>query len=257
MKRFPYLPLIVFVLLLASCGARDDEAVRFFAAASTVDLAEDLATLYEEQTGVAVTVNAGSSGTLARQIDAGADAGVFLSAHTDWAAWLVERCLVREAVPLMVNRLVLVVPMDSPLPDFAPGGGGDLTTWLQGRLALGDPEHVPAGRYARQALASRGWWDGVESRVLPTADVRAALALVELGEAGAGIVYATDALRSEAVRVAGEFPESFHDPVIYPLALAADAPPEAEAFYQFLRDDHAARELYRSHGFRPAAGRVE
>lgn len=252
MVRFATLQVL---LLAATCGVvgcrRTDTAttrpnVVVFAAASTSEVMRDLGLRYQSERGVRVTLSLDSSSTLAKQIEAGAPADVFVSADQKWmdhveSAGFIHRESRRD---LLGNRLVMITPRDRPIsvePTRAFDAAARLTEVK--RLAIGDPAHVPAGRYARQALESLGWWGVLERRILGTPDVRAALRLVETGEADAGIVYATDAKSSARVVVVAVFPEKCHEPIRYPVALTSRAGPEAAEFLKFLRTPAAAHRL--------------
>jgi molybdate transport system substrate-binding protein len=192
----------------------------------------------------------GASSALARQVDAGAPAQLFLSADLDWIDWLARRRrLAGSPMRLLVNDLVLIAPAASGAQvRIAPGV--DLAGALDGgRLAIADPRAVPAGRYARAALESLGAWKSVEPRLAPAGDVRAALALVARGEAPLGIVYRTDALAEPRVKVVATFPESSHPPIVYGLALLDGATVNARAFAQYAASA-PARALWARHGFR-------
>jgi molybdate transport system substrate-binding protein len=192
----------------------------------------------------------GASSALARQVDGGAPAQLFLSADLDWIDWLARRRrLAGSPMRLLVNDLVLIAPAASGAQvRIAPGV--DLAGALDGgRLAIADPRAVPAGRYARAALESLGAWKSVEPRLAPAGDVRAALALVARGEAPLGIVYRTDALAEPRVKVVATFPESSHPPIVYGLALLDGATQDARAFAQYAASA-PARALWARHGFR-------
>jgi molybdate transport system substrate-binding protein len=195
----------------------------------------------------------GSSSTLARQIEQGAPANVFASADEKWMDYLAQKNLIAADTrkDLLGNDLVLVVAADKPM-HVTINKSFDVLGLLgaNGRLATGDPAHVPAGIYAEQALKKLGMWDNVSPRLARTADVRAALLLVERGEAPAGIVYATDAAVSKAVMVAGTFPADSHDPVTYPFAVTKSGDtPEAHALLQFLASP-PARAVFEQRGFK-------
>ncbi|HZY84755.1 MAG TPA: molybdate ABC transporter substrate-binding protein [Gemmataceae bacterium] len=241
-------PFLACLLLLAplGCGAPRKPAVHVFAAASTREALEEVARQFQAETGTPVECSLAASSALARQIEQGADAELFLSADERWADYLAERGLVGHRRDLLANRLVVVVPRDSGLKLTSLAGlAGDDVKHLA--LAL---EPVPAGRYARAALKKAGVWGRVKDRVREGGDVRAALTFVARGEAEAGIVYATDATATSQVRVALEVPEELHEPVRYPLVLlrAADAKPEARAFYDYLGGEKAAA-VFRRAGF--------
>jgi molybdate transport system permease protein len=217
-------------------AAPSPRVVTVFAAASTTDALTEIAAAYEHaHIGVKVRLNFASSSTLARQIEAGAPADVFLSANQEWMDYLETRALIRVASRrnLLGNILVIVTPAAKSL-HITMTSEASLAGAFSGRLAVGDPAHVPAGIYAKQALEHFGWYDALKDRLLPCADVRAALTLVERGEVEAGIVYASDAVASTKVSVAGIFPDDSHEPIHYPVALGREASPEAAVFVDYL-----------------------
>ncbi|MFP4114991.1 MAG: molybdate ABC transporter substrate-binding protein [Spirochaetota bacterium] len=208
--------------------------VRVFAAASTTDLMAEIAERYEAATGVSIVLNPASSGTLARQIEEGAPADVFVSASRRWMDHAEERGLVSEHDAFAGNRLVLIVPSDSPIEPFEASAASDVQALVPGPFAIGDPSHVPAGAYARDALMFLGWYGRLESRLVFMTNVRAVLSLVAMGEADAGIVYETEARRSTGVRVVARFPERSHAPISYECGLVVGATAAGAAFYDFL-----------------------
>ena len=223
-----------------------------FAAASLTDALEEIGTDYEARTGVRVVLSFAGSNTLARQIQAGAPADVFLSANLDRMNELERAGLVRpeDRVSLLSNRLAVVVAKASSLVVQAPG---DLERAR--RLALGDPDAVPAGIDARLWLEGQGLWERLRDRVIPTLDVRAALAAVESGGAEAGIVYRTDASLSSKVRVALEVSAEEGPRIVYPAArLAASRAPEARDFLDHLASPRA-RAVFARLGFTPLEAR--
>ncbi|MEO3429954.1 molybdate ABC transporter substrate-binding protein [Pelagibius sp. CAU 1746] len=248
--------LTLFVALPAARGEAG-EPVTLFAAASATDAVNEIAEAYAARTGGSIRPVVAASSTLARQISQGAPADLFLSANVEWMDHLEARRLLLDGsrVPLLSNRLVLVAPVGSPLRlRLAPEL--DLARLLgTGRLAIGDPNHVPAGVYARQALESLGLWDQVAGKLAQASNVRAALALVDRGEAAAGIVYETDAAISPRVRVVDSFPSAASPRIIYPLAIVAGRDrPEVRRVYEFLRSAEATA-IFGKHGFtRPALG---
>ncbi len=238
---------------LSGCGGRErDRPVTVFAAASLTDALETALADLERREGIACRVSFGASSTLARQILAGAPADLYLSANRLWMDEL-ERAGRLEAGTrrdLLGNELVLVLPRDAAAaPVLAPGR--DLGAQLDGRLAVADPEHVPAGLYARQGLVSLGLWQGVRDRLAVAADVRGALAFVARGECPAGVVYATDAAVEDGVRVGAVFPVGSHDLIVYPGAVLAGAGPDARRVLDWLAGP-AALAIFTRAGFRPA-----
>jgi len=248
--------VLAAMLSIAACSAsdsppatKDAAALTVFAAASATDVLNTLARDYEQHTGRKVTVNVAASSLLAKQIEHGARADVFLSADPQWMDYLAARDLidVGSRVDLLANRLVMIAPCGGLFvvrfdPEF------DVAAAIGGRLALGDPTHVPAGRYARAALEQLGWWRGLEPTIVPAMDVRAALAYVELGEVAAGIVYATDAAASKKVEIVGVFPPDCQPRIVYPAALCRDAAEGAAALLDYL-GGQVAGARFRDAGF--------
>jgi len=240
------LALAIAAAVPASAGT-----VTVFAAASLTDALAEIETRFEAVTGHDVAVSLAGSSALARQIRHGAPADVFVSADPGWMDVLEADGLVEPGTrfDLLRNRLVLVAHGRGAEP-VEIGPETDLVGLLgDGRLAMALVEAVPAGRYGKAALESLGLWDAVEDRVAQTDNVRAALALVALGEAPYGIVYATDAGAEDDVTVVGRFPAETHPPITYPAAgVAGRTGPAAAAFLSYLRGP-AAREAFDAAGF--------
>lgn len=234
-------------LMLTAPGAQAEEEVIVFAAASLGDAMGEIAALYPG----AVTVSLGGSGTLARQIGAGAPADLTLLANTDWMDWLEGQGAVDPAqrVALVGNALALVAPADAPDLEGTEGteAGALLARLEGGRMAIGQTQSVPAGMYGRAWLEAAGMWDALMPHLAETDNVRAALALVTRGEAPLGLVYATDAAAEPGVRVVYRVPEGMHDPIIYPAAALTDAGAPFMAFLQGAE----ARAVFEAHGFVP------
>jgi len=222
------------------------EEVLVFAAASLTDALREVGRGFEAATGHTVAFNFGGSSDLARQIEAGAPADVFFSADLARMDELEQAGLVRkeDRVSLLSNILVVIVPAASPAVVKAPS---DLAGFRH--LALANPESVPAGVYARTWLASLGLWESLKDRVVPTLDVRAALAAVEAENAEAGIVYRTDAALSKRVRVALEVPRDRGPKITYALAALASAGRAGTRALRAYLVSPAALEVYRRHGF--------
>jgi molybdate transport system substrate-binding protein len=244
--------LLALCLLLAPLAARAQE-LTVFAAASLTDAMKDISAQWTLAGHSPLRMSFASSSTLARQIEEGAPVNVFASADEKWMDYLAQKHLIvpETRTDLLGNDLVLVVPADKPRHVTIDASFNILgLLGPSGRLALGDPAHVPAGIYAAQALKKLGWWDRVESRLARALDVRAALLLVERGEAPAGIVYGTDAAVSKAVMVAGTFPADSHDPVSYPFAvIKAGDTPVARALMAYL-SGLQARAIFVKRGFK-------
>lgn len=224
-----------------------------FAAASLTDALSQVGAVWQSQGHAAPRFSFASSSVLARQIDQGAPADLFLSADETWMDWLAKRDRLDAATrrDLIGNRLVLVERAASLKPvKLAPGVDLAGILGTDGRLAVGDPASVPAGIYGKQALTALGLWDSVKDRLAPAENVRAALLLVERGEAPAGIVYASDVRAASKLGVAGVFPESSHPPIIYPGAVlkAAAMPEQAGQLLSFLAGA-TAQALFHNLGF--------
>jgi molybdate transport system substrate-binding protein len=247
---------LLCALLLGLSGAAAQAAERVvtvFAAASLSDVLEDIGRSFTQQTGTPVRFSFAASSALARQIESGAPAGVFVSADEDWMNYLAKRSLIRAdtRVDVVGNALVLVAPADSKLQlKISPGFALLQALGARGRIATGDPDSVPAGRYARAALTALGVWGSFASRIVPAENVRSALNFVSLGETPLGIVYATDAHGNRKVRIVDVFPAESHDPINYPAAVTTRGDDRAEAFVQFLLGSQAQATFAR-YGFTP------
>lgn len=222
-----------------------------FAAASTAEVVNDLAAAYAGSTGKRFRPVFASSGSLARQIEDGAPADVFISANLKWVSYLTERKLAAADTrrTLFRNRLVVVAPGDSP--DFeGPQNGAGLITRLGDaeRLAIADPRHAPAGQYARQALVSLGIWDALTPQIARTQTVRAALALVERGEAALAVVYRTDAKLSRSAKILFMLDAAGHKPIVYQAVRISDTDGPGADVMAFLASD-SAKAIYRRYGF--------
>ena len=245
--------LLMFLLMLAVPLAAHAQELTVYAAASLTDAMKDLPAIWVRKGHSPLRMSFGSVSTLARQIEQGAPANLFASADEKWMDYLAERNLIAADTrdDLLGNELVLIVPADKPAR-VTLDKTFDVTRLLgqDGRIATGDPVHVPVGIYAEQALRKLGVWDAIVSHFARTDDVRGALLLVERGEAPAGIVYATDAAASKAVMVAGTFPAGSHDPITYPFAVTkAGDTAEARALLTFLSGSDA-RAVFARRGFK-------
>jgi molybdate transport system substrate-binding protein len=244
--------LFLLLVILAPLQARA-QTLTVFAAASLTDAMKDISEMWVKAGHEAPRMSFDSSSTLARQIQQGAPVNVFASADEKWMDFLTKADMIAPDTrhDLLGNDLVLIVPASHPIHvDIGPGF--DLSALLgpDGRLATGDPAHVPAGIYTEQALRKLGLWDKVSGHLAAAPDVRSALLLVERGEAPAGIVYSTDATVSKAVAIAGVFPDSSHDPITYPFAVTkAGDTADARAFLGFLSTP-AARTAWVKRGFK-------
>jgi molybdate transport system substrate-binding protein len=242
--------ILVVAAVLGTMPAAFSAEIIIFAAASLKDALDEAARAYSSQTGDAAKISYAASSTLAKQIEAGAPADMFISADLDWMDYLQQRNLIQPGTRknLLGNRLVIIAPSDSDIKlDTKPGF--DLANALEGgRLAMADPDSVPAGKYGRAALEKLGVWNSVRAAVAPAENVRAALLFVARREAPLGIVYATDARVEPGVKVVGSFPADSHPAIIYPVAATAIAKPEAADYLAFLRSS-AAKIIFEKYGF--------
>lgn len=245
------LQVLLACAMLAAGAARAQE-VTVFAAASLTNVLEQIAKRYREAGGPPVRFSFAASSALAKQIESGADADIFASADEQWMDYLEQRGLIVAGTrsARAGNTLVLITSAMHPRR-VAIVPGFDLAGMIgDGRLATGDPAHVPVGRYAQQALTRLGVWSAVEPKLARTENVRAALALVERGDAPFGIVYGTDVAASGGkVSIAGTFPPETHAPIVYPIAIVAKRDrPEVRRFLDYVNGPEAAN-AFRAAGF--------
>jgi molybdate transport system substrate-binding protein len=246
-----FVPLLMAGALFALAHIPPPADLRIFGAASLKDAIDDANMQYQRVTGRKVVASYGGSDTMAKQVENGARADIFVPADLDWMDYLATRTLIKPETRrnLLGNKLVLIARAGSA-PTLAIGPNFPLAQALgNGRLAIADPASVPAGRYGKAALEALGVWASVEGRLAPARDVRAALELVSRGEAPLGIVYQTDAVVDQGVDIVGTFPASSHPPIIYPLAVtAASTNSTAESYIAFLRS-HAVEPAFGLQGF--------
>lgn len=249
-----------FFLLLAALAAgpicalpasgEGASAITVFAAASMTNVLEELAADFTKATGTTVTLSFAASSALARQIEAGARVDAFVSADEEWMNYLVVRKLIEPASRRDVagNALVLIAPADSTVALTIKPGFALRAALADGRLAVADPDTVPAGRYAQAALTRLGVWERVAGRLANADNVRAALAFVARGEAPLGIVYATDARIEKRVKLVGVFPAFAHAPIRYPAAVPVGGRKAGGAFLDFLVSP-AGQAVFTRYGF--------
>ncbi|QUY38131.1 molybdate ABC transporter substrate-binding protein [Acinetobacter junii] len=246
-QKYRYV-LAVCVGLFSHTQAFAVDKVTVYAAASLTNAINELDVIYEQKNKVQIQTSYAGSSTLAKQIEAGAPADIFISADVQWMDYLQKKQLVSENdhVNLLGNRLVVIAPKARPIK-LKIDKSFDFTRVVQGKWCTGDTKSVPVGKYAKQALTSIGWWDKVSTRLVETEDVRAALNFVARGECQLGIVYATDAAISKNVVIIGTFPENTHQPIIYPIGLVKKNT-ESMKFYKFLQSSQA-KKVFKKYGF--------
>jgi molybdate transport system substrate-binding protein len=249
--RFGWAAMLGTLLSVTASHARAD-SVLVFAAASAAPAIRAASASFTERTGTTVTVSGAATSTLAQQIIRGAPAQIFVSAHPRWINHLAERNLIDQVrqTTLLGNHLVLIAHKESNMDALNPASGSIAAALgKDGRLAIGDPDHVPAGLYAKQALTTLGVWNSIAKRLAPAGDVVAALTFVARGEAPIGIVYRTDVGLSDAVHIIGSFPPDSHEVVRYDIApVRANTSDAATVLLRHLTSE-AARPVFERFGF--------
>ncbi|CAL1240406.1 molybdate ABC transporter substrate-binding protein [Candidatus Methylocalor cossyra] len=247
MKPLRHSALGILILFWCAVGGAVADAT-VYAAASLTNALQDIAKEFERQHRIPVKLSFGSSAALAKQIEQGAPADLFISADLKWMDYLDDKRKIDHASRrnLLGNTLVLVAPLGKGFP-VTIAKGFDFPGAFTGKLCTGQVESVPVGIYAKEALTHLGWWEGLKARLVGTEDVRAALNFVERGECDAGIVYQTDAKQSKKVEILGQFPANTHAPIVYPAALVTPSK-DAKAFLDYLGTKPAG-EIFRRYGF--------
>jgi molybdate transport system substrate-binding protein len=251
MARSLNLLTLLIALLLAPMAMAQERGPVVLAAASLQESLTEAADAWAAKGHAKPVLSFAASSALARQVIAGAPADLFLSADEEWMDAVAKAGLLRPGTrtTLLGNRLVLIAPASSKVR-LTPARGFALAKALgTGRLALADPDAVPAGKYAKAALTYLGVWTGVAARVAPAENVRAAMALVERGAAPLGIVYATDARASKAVRIVGTFPAASHPPIRYPVAVLKASRHKGSAGFRAFLLSKQGRAIFARHGF--------
>ena len=241
-------------LLAAAClvgrtaAMADENPVLVFDAASLTNVIDDLSKAFTDKTHVAVKTSPAASSALAKQIEAGAPADVFFSADLEWMDYLDQKKLLKRGSrhDVVGNSLVLIAPADSTVAIELKNG----VDFGRAKIATGDPDSVPVGKYAKTALEKLGAWDKVSGQIVRAENVRAALAFVARGEAPLGVVYKTDAMAEKKVKIVDEFPADSHPPIRYPIAVTTHGTADAQKFVEFVRSKQA-REIFLKYGFEP------
>lgn len=243
------LNLITASFILFTSQAWAEPKLTVYSAASLTNVLSEITANYEKAKNLKVVNSFAASSSLAKQIENGAPADIFISADNKWMNYLQDKKKIQSASrqSLLANRLVLIAPKGKAFTvDFSKPG--ELVKAFDGRLCMGDLESVPAGIYGKQSLVALNWWDTIKSRIVGTQDVRAALVFVERGECAAGIVYETDAKISSKVDLVGVFPEASHDPIVYPVALTAGAQAAANDLLDYITSAESAV-IFARYGF--------
>ncbi len=229
----------------------EERSLTVFAAASMKNALDAIDAAFTKKTGIRIVASYAASSALAKQIEQGAPADIFMSADTDWMDYAVAKKTINAATRtnLLGNTIVLIAPKDSKIDRVTIGPNFDLAGLAgDGRIATGDVSAVPVGKYAKAALEKLGAWPAVTSKFAMAESVRAALTLVARGEAVLGIVYATDAQVEPGVKIIGTFPPDSHPQIVYPIATTATAKPDAADYLAFLRSPQA-KAIFERYGF--------
>jgi molybdate transport system substrate-binding protein len=245
---------VVFALGLTVLGQpafAQQKSLTIFAAASMKNALDDINAVFTAKTGVKVAASYAASSALARQMEQGAPADVFASADLEWMDYATQKDTINTAtrVNLLGNKLVLIAPKDSTVANVTIAQGFDLAKLAgDGRIATGDVQSVPVGKYAKAALEKLGSWSAASSKFAMADNVRAALTLVARNEAVLGIVYETDAKVEPGVKIVAAFPADSHPAIVYPVAGTKSAKPEAAEYLAFLKSS-AAKTIFDKYGF--------
>jgi molybdate transport system substrate-binding protein len=234
-----------------SSALAQDNSLTVFAAASMKNALDDIDAAYTAKIGIKILASYAASSALAKQIEQGAPADIFVSADTDWMDYATARKTINEPtrVNLLGNSIVLIAPKDSKIDNVTIGKGFDLAKLAgDGKIATGDVKAVPVGKYAKAALEKLGAWQAAAPKFAMAESVRAALTLVARGEAALGIVYTTDARVEPGVKIVGTFPADSHPAIIYPVAATTTARAEAAGYLAFLRSS-VAKTILEKYGF--------
>lgn len=250
----PYITIIILAILFSGCirsKKKKEGEVVLFCASSLTDVISDISSEFEKENNIQVNLNLASSGTLARQIEHGATPVIFISANKRWLDYLNKLGLTIPETTKRIagNSMVLIAPVNSSLERVPYSPKMNLPELFEGRLSIGDPVHVPAGSYAVQLLEKLNCKEEMEPRFLPAKDVRSALMVVELGEVEAGIVYKTDALKSQKVKIITQFPDSLYNPVHYYMSLIQGGESDlSDNLYNFISSQKAFS-IWEKYGF--------
>jgi molybdate transport system substrate-binding protein len=253
---------ILTALILVSCNDADSkdngelkqkaplQSVMIFAAASLTDVLSEIIDSFEVHNPVSIQTNLASSGTLARQMAQGEIPDIFISASVQWANYIDSMGFFMDNSKSKVaqNELVFIAPISSPIKINAIDSTLNIPSLLHSqRLSMGDPAHVPAGKYAKESLEYFGWYTQLTNKIIPAKDVRSALMVVELEESPLGIVYKTDALKSTKIKILHSFPKQSHKPIVY-MGGRCSKEPSAKAFFTYLQSNET-KNIWEKYGF--------
>lgn len=254
MNQFSQLILFVAILFsVSSCKekGKSKNQINIFAAASLYDVMNELATDFEKQEGVKLRMNFASSGVLARQIESGADCDYYISASKKWMDYVEGLQILDDKTTraLAQNSMVAIVPIDSKLQKLDSLQLHSLPQVFEGRISIGDPSHVPAGRYAKEIITHFHWDEALRDRYLPAKDVRDALFMVEMGELEMGMVYASDAMKSKKVRIVHQFSSNVSSQIAYYGISCKNSTPKVKKWMKYLQSDRA-KAIWKKNSFK-------
>lgn len=252
-KRISFSIIFICIILITGCTAKDKElntTVTVFSASATMIPVTEIADSFSSAYSIRVEKNFAASGILARQIFNGAKADLFISANKEWIDYLTDKNLLVDTLvaKLAENKLVIICHKSKVVNlDFSADFNIKFT--IPDKIAIGDPSYVPAGKYAQQALNSLGWYSDIKDRIILTKDVASVLNLVELNECDWGIVYYSEAIKSEKINIIAEIPENLYDPIVFYVALLKNSNKESLIFYDYLKT-RQAKEIMSKYGLK-------
>lgn len=240
---------ISLIVVLTGCKQTPRENLILFAGVGMTDAVKEIANKFREETSIEVKLSLASSAILVRQLESGAPADMIIFASKQWADYTEEKQLVIDSTSYTVaqNELVLVAPKNSKLQSIEINQQTDLPNIIQGKIGIGNPETVPAGRYLMQSLEYFGWDSAFRGRFINARDVRAALSYAELGEVSASVVFASDAIKSTKVKVIGTFPQNSHKPIEFISYMVVDNP-KVNKLYEYITSEKGLK-IWEKHGF--------
>lgn len=249
MKSMAINLILISLFFFSSCQRQTEkEKLSIFCAAGLTNVISELSDSFSIKNNINIKLNLASSGALARQIKQGNKPDIYISANKAWADYVDSIASFSKRKTLYQNKLALIVPKDSPIDSIDFQNTKSIANLFEGYLSLGDPSHVPAGKYAVETLNNLNWNSELSERILPAKDVRSALMVVEMGECEMGIVYYSDAILSQKIKILGFFPENTHEPIIFHALLHKNASESSVSFYESLTNE-SVKEVWLKNGF--------
>ena len=252
-ERIAFTIILICIFLITECTPKNKEkntSVTIFSAAATIIPVTEIADSFSSVYSIGVEKNFAASGILARQIYNGAKADLFISANKEWIDYLVDRnLLIDTLVDKLAENMLVVICHKSKIVNLDFSADFNIKSIIPDKIAIGDPSYVPAGKYAQQALNSLGWYSDIKDRIILTKDVASVLNLVELNECDWGIVYYSEAIKSEKINIIAEIPENLYDPIVFYVALLKNSNKESFIFYDYLKT-RQAKEIMSKYGLK-------